>query len=605
MSQIFPKILRGYQRFRDTRLGAWFSLWPVLVLVAVTPLFSGFLFNLVLVSVQDLYIPLLFDCIVATGIALICFPFFLKRRFTTYLVAVFLTYMVGNGFIERIKGAVAIIRPLLPVTLPQALLAVVYFGAVLYVAYLIARFIEQQVIKRQWRTQDITNGLSAIIFLIFLTKFIPSVVDLAEAWPQYFYQPAALANIQLAAPATKPDIYYIILEDYANQSVLKNDLHFDNSAFLTHLSESGFHTIPTALSSYPYTVDSVASTFSANYLSDQVNQFAGAINQTLIPYFSTVRNSPVVQQLKSLGYTYHLLGDWYETSNYSPLADHTYTGDNQLVFLNHTYGLNEFASDQVEHNILSLFLNHGLSVGGKRWLGYNMQGEIAMDQSQLDQLKSLASKPAGGRFIFAQILAPHNTFYFNADGSLNTTSAPDNQDQLAVTKYTNEVQYINNQIQPILDQIIKNSGGTATIILQSDEGLPLDFINTVTNTSQPLDQANGDMTKWPRKSLQMKYGILASYYVPGATPTELEQAADPVNIFRLTLNKAFNAGLSYLPKCHYGFPEGENAAFIYQNIATELTGTTNAGCPANGNFITPGSPTLIKVKGMAGDLDTD
>ena len=134
--------------------------------------------------------------------------------------------------------------------------------------------------------------------------------------------------------------------------------------------------------------------------------------------------------------------------------------------------------------------------------------------------------------------------------------------------------------------------GKANIIIQSDEGAPAPVLNSnLTKTN--LNQASDDMTKWSQSNLQAKFGVFASYYIPGASSADLAAGANPINILRLVLNTDFSTSLPYLPECNYAFPEGENQAYVYKNINQELTGQTNLSCPENGNFLNPGKTILV------------
>jgi hypothetical protein len=248
----------------------------------------------------------------------------------------------------------------------------------------------------------------------------------------------------------------------------------------------------------------------------------------------------------------------------------------------------------VQQNILWDIIRPGIKLGNYQLLGYNTQNDIGEVQSQLSQLKKIAAEPAGGKFVFSQILVPHNFFYFNADGSLNVNPTPDNSGESVVKKDTNEIQFINAQIQPIIDEIMKNSGGKANIILQSDEGPEPAIMNNTGSGAATVNKSQADMSEWSAADLKMKFGVLASYYIPGASQADLAQGADPVNIFRLLLNNDFSSNLPYLPLCYYGYPQGANESFVYQNINKALTGQSNSACPENGNLVHPGQTTLIK-----------
>ncbi len=591
----------------STALINWLLLWVPLVMVGLIPVFSAYLKNTSETSVQDLILPIILNVLVVTILAACFYRLFLRYRFRVYLTTVIIAAILCNSYESKLSGVIATLNSLLPFTAPNWLLEVLYLLGITYIVYLAASIIDRWVTKRRLNKRDLAVAGMIMITVIFLSQLVPTVGNLAAAWPQYFYKPPALASPRPTAQqlAAKPDIYYILLEDYTSQSVLKSQLNYDDSGFMQSLSKLGFYNTTNAKSNYPYTVNSVASTLSAGYLSDEVNRFSSSSNQTMIPYFQSIRYSPVIRQLKDLGYSYHLIGNWYETSNYSPLATNNYTKVNEIVAFNHTYNLDDFTDSEIQENVLWRIINHGISIGKYRLFGYNTQNDTDLIASQLAQLKDLASQPPGGRIIFSQILAPHNYFYFNADGSLNANPKPNNIGETTQQKYTNEITYINSQIMPIIHEIMAKSGGKADIILQSDEGPEPALINYTGADMPGIHKTTSNITTWPSNALQMKYGILASYYIPGASRADLTAAADPVNIFRLLLNRNFNANLPYLPLCYYGYPQGTNEAYVYQDIGQALTGNKNASCPDNGNTLAPGPTKLIAHPKKTSGSDDD
>lgn len=64
----------------------------------------------------------------------------------------------------------------------------------------------------------------------------------------------------------KPDIYFIIADEYVGNTTLKDKFGFDNSGFMNDLATRGFHTIPYSSSNYNFTPYSVASTLNMDYL---------------------------------------------------------------------------------------------------------------------------------------------------------------------------------------------------------------------------------------------------------------------------------------------------------------------------------------------------
>ena len=63
-----------------------------------------------------------------------------------------------------------------------------------------------------------------------------------------------------------PDIYYIILDEYAGADSLEKNFNFDNIEFISALSKRGFFMPSNSYSNYPYTLLSIPSILNMQYL---------------------------------------------------------------------------------------------------------------------------------------------------------------------------------------------------------------------------------------------------------------------------------------------------------------------------------------------------
>ena len=562
-----------------------FWLFLPLLMIATFPALSHWLSNSYQVSVQDLILPLILDLLLAIIISLVFIKKFSVDRLATYIGSIFVTSVLNYGYgsrlalilssfkIQNLNGWQGMAASLM------VILAVFAVGFGIF--YLIHRFITNLIGQKF----NLIGGIILAVSVIWLMQAGSVVRVLIIEWPQFFYSPPALTLTTKSASA-KPDIYYIVLDRYTSQSVLQSQFGFDNSDFVNYLADNGFSVDPNAKDNYPYTTMSIASTLSANYNSDMVQKFGQASSQTIVPYHETVRDAPVIQQLKSLGYNYHLLGTWYEATNQSNLADEIVQPEGLLTVLNHTFTLNEFPKDGLVQSVFWQFISHGLRIGSFNVITYSAQSEVDATKSKLVELQKLSSQSAGGRFIFAHILVPHDPYYFNANGSLNANPSVDNVGESIKQKYVNQVQYINQQMESIISSINKNSKNQSIVVLQSDEGPYSVELNENDFDGDDLsgELLAGDMTKWSDSDLQMKYGILAAYHIPGVTTDQLAAGGDSVNIFRLIFNTQFDSNLSYLPRCYYAYPNGRGQAFLYSDITKRLTGQANSACPVNSNF---------------------
>jgi hypothetical protein len=323
-----------------------------------------------------------------------------------------------------------------------------------------------------------------------------------------------------------------------------------------------------------------------SYNSQMIKNFVGAANQTTATYNDAVKNSSVISALKSIGYKYDLVGNWYDTSNTSPLADQVDQSEGQLTILGHQITLSDFEKNEFLESDLYPFFSNGFSIGSHSLYSYSTINQQDQTLSQIQILNQLASQPSGGRFIFAHILVPHDPYTFNADGSINVNSGDDNVGEPIKTKYVNQIEFINSQMETLVSEINKNSNGKAIIILQSDEGpYPMEMNDGNYDISSVGDElSSGNMLNWSANDLKMKFGVLNAYHVPEASTSALAAGGSSLNIFRLVLNTYFGTSYSYLPECYYAYPNGRNQPFVYDNINSVLVGEKNSACPNNAEF---------------------
>ena len=558
-------------------------------MVTTIPVISQWIENWYQVYGIDLILSLILSGLTAGFVTILFFRLFREDRLAGTAGALMTMFLIGGDFEDRLKGITPVFNAINP--LPDlgawqiAFYTLIFLVLVFFIARYVGILLSRICTKRNAPVKEVLGGVTVAIGVIFLIQLTPAIRDFVLAWPQYTYIPPALPG-NPTATASRPDIYYIVLDRYTSQDILQTQFGFDNTPFTSFLTANGFSINPNAHQNYPYTTMSVSSTLNANYQTDIVQKFGSSSVQTIDSYHQAIRNSSVATQLKSLGYAFDELGTWYEASNTSDVADSMYQPEGLLTILGHTTTLNTFTRNQVETNVFWGLISKGFHIGSHTLLGYSSIDEADATLSKLQLLSQIANQPQGGKFVFAHILVPHDPYYFNADGSFNTNAESDNIGEPIKQKYTAQVQFINTQMEDLVTEINKNSDGKAVIIIQSDEGPYPAVLNDQNFDGGAVDTelAEGSMLSWSDADLQMKYGILAAYHIPNATPEALAAGGDSVNIFRVVLNTYFNDNLPYLPRCYYAYANGRSQAEIYSDITQRLTGTANSSCPPDSNF---------------------
>ncbi len=234
-----------------------------------------------------------------------------------------------------------------------------------------------------------------------------------------------------------PNIYYMVLDGYANEHILKKHYNYDNSAFISFLTTNNFYVADSSFSNYYSTSPSLSATFNMEY----------HLKDSVVNYFEKIRTNKVLAVLKQEGYkTYRLQSGYAVTSGFS-----------QIDSIIKIKAPNEFERSILKYSICRLDDLFGFIPF------LRLKSQIEM----LDVVANLNS--VAPKFIFIHIVAPHPPYVFNENGK-RTFSIKDGDNSWEPKKnYIAQLKYINKISQNFISAII-NKDSNAVFILQSDHG---------------------------------------------------------------------------------------------------------------------------------------
>lgn len=319
-----------------------------------------------------------------------------------------------------------------------------------------------------------------------------------------------------------PDIYYIILDRYANTATLDEVYSYDNSAFIERLTNRGFYVAQSSKSNYIKTVHSLASSLNMEYI-NYMSDIVGEDSNNLLPLYHKLRDYEVWRFLKTRGYRFIHFGSFWEPTSRNIYADENYN----------VQKLSEFS--------MLLYRTTMLYPVGKRLNIYDIRKE--QRKRVLYKFEKLAEIPAieEPTFVFAHMLLPHEPYIFNRDGGylseeeLNVRSISE--------KYIDQLIHTNTLVLELVDRIISGSDIAPIIVIQADEGpFPRRY---------RIEQNDFRWLTASRDEVLEKLGILNAYYFPGSDYSLLYQSFTPVNSFRVIFNLYFNTTFELLPDEYY------------------------------------------------------
>ncbi len=349
-----------------------------------------------------------------------------------------------------------------------------------------------------------------------------------------------------------PDIYYIILDGYGRSDILDKYFDTQNEDFLEFLEERGFYVARNSAANYAHSALSLASSLNIDYLEEiQVNLEDGEYPST---FLGRIKNSFVRTALEDMGYnTISMDSGWKYTQ-----------WDDADYYLDHTSIGN---LDQKKRIVLNPFEDLMLNVSaGRAILDFMIATKILnlADPSynhadivlgQLSNLKVVGELP-GPRFVFAHIISPHRPFVFGPNGerldrggyfTLADTGNATHEGQ-EESPYINQLIFITNQIEEVVNEILTNSQIQPIIIIQSDHG-----------PSMEIAWDNPGV-----KDIELRMPILNAYLLPESCQPIIYDGISPVNTFRVVFNCTFNTDYELLPDISYF--SSFSSIYNFQNV---------------------------------------
>lgn len=324
----------------------------------------------------------------------------------------------------------------------------------------------------------------------------------------------------------KPDIYYIVLDGFARQDVLREVYNADNSNFVSSLEDLGFFVANQSTANYPQTYLSISSTLNMQYLDDLVLTM-GKESTDRGPLRKLIKDNQVHNLLKENGYKFVSFPQtWTGTTN----NQHT------DIYMQNQIGLGEFGDLVVDLTPLSIFARKNIQQQQHR----NKILNVFENMSHVAKIK----EPT---FTYTHILAPHPPFIFKKDGGLTNIEGkmygndgdhyfemhPDKEEYRQM--YVDQLTFISKKALEMVGGILANSKEKPIIVLQSDHGPGLGLVWD--------DEEKTDLNE--------RFGILNAYLLPTDEETKLYEDITPVNSFRVIFNNTFKTNYKLLPDKNY------------------------------------------------------
>ncbi|WP_430895851.1 MULTISPECIES: sulfatase-like hydrolase/transferase [unclassified Paraflavitalea] len=268
---------------------------------------------------------------------------------------------------------------------------------------------------------------------------------------------------KLQTQVEKPDLFWIVADEYPSSRVLNEVFHYQNSLD-SSLRNRGFEVFQNVKSAYNYTHYSLTSELDMQYL-DELKDGQVISGKDIAKGVRSLNSTNTTTILKSLGYT---------ISNHAiyPIDDTKFKGYQPFPALGVQLLNHQLLYHRLWKDIGWLF--RGGSFNNRQKLAASVNAEVmAIDQSYKTQLhswnESLSNRDRNKpTFSALHLYLPHEPFIYNEDGSLHLQAG---LQASADTFFVKQVQYTNNLLEKLVDEIIRHEKNRPFVILiQGDHG---------------------------------------------------------------------------------------------------------------------------------------
>lgn len=489
----------------------FFALYPVTSVLAA---------SLTLINPIQAIRPTVIMLLVCVFFLLVFYMFYKDWRRAGFMASMVIIMLFYYGYSYRLPREIQLFN----VPVSRHILIILFW--IIFISILASNWLWKRI-----RPHIITNFLNvssgiAFVYAVYLLISVWLTInkDPLAHWTRPPYLPRD--SIQLNS-FDRPDIYYIILDGYARQDVLREIYGYDNGEFINGLKSRGFYVAEKAHSNYDYTQLSLASSLNFEYL--DYLAFAEGVSSSWAPLGELILNNRASSLLEAIGYRTYLSSEYLFAEIKDPSV---------VFFASPKNRLNTFESLVLESTMFEILIDaHIVSISN-----YTYETHREKILNGFAETKYLVEQ-AGPKFVFVHIIAPHAPFVFDQtgnavqpDGAYTIFDGSKFAGGLTAYKvgYRDQLIYINKLVLETIDYILQNSPSLPIIILQADHG-PAALLGETIETS----------------CLSERFSILNAFYFPNAKMHSLYSSITPVNTFRAIFDAYFGTKLGLLTDLSY------------------------------------------------------
>ena len=331
--------------------------------------------------------------------------------------------------------------------------------------------------------------------------------------------------------APLPDVYFIVMDAYERDDVLREMHGSDITPFLEWLEARGFYIPRGGMSNYRHTELSIPSTLNMDYVQSLLGTDTPPEEEGRWRMVKMISDNRLRRELECIGYS--TVGietgvSWTEWDD----ADYFIAQDTDPL---HNAGLvgtispfeGKFLDTTAARAVLDAFRSRQGSAPVLLDPNQGTRGRILFAFDQLQRVPTLPSP----KLVFVHILSPHPPFVFGPDGEAISqaefeTTFRSSGEAGILQAYADQVTYLNTKLQATITAILDSSSVPPVIVIEGDHG-------------------------WADRNHEDKLSNFNAIHLPFGGKAKLYPTLTPVNTFRIVLDEYFGGDFPLLKDVSY------------------------------------------------------
>ncbi len=319
----------------------------------------------------------------------------------------------------------------------------------------------------------------------------------------------------------KPDIFFIVLDEYTSSEGLAKYFGFDNHRIDSLFNSEGFFVSTGSRSNYNMTAFSLSSTFNYDYLnlkkSDSVYY-----NDIFLRGIETFKKNRLTPYLADQGYEIINYGCFDLEDAVTP----TYTFFNDMGRLMID---NQTLLTRISRDIGWKFRYTNVFTKETRIPRSYKKGKrdhIFRNNFNVDNLlKEMSRKGDRPRFVYAHLILPHDPYFFDSSGNFVSDTLLIQGKVNRENAYINQLKYCNKILEKMISASVLKTGRERVVVIEGDHGYGYHDNSALS---------------------EREFSNLNAYFFSDKNYQSLYPTISPVNTFRIVLNKYFCNNLPLL-----------------------------------------------------------